>query len=412
MATPTTPAAASHPTLIKAGKLAGLLTLLLAAVAGVVVYRRARSAQPPAPTLRMENQPVTRGPLQARITASGTLSPLISVQVGSQVSGRIQALLVDFNSVVKKGQLVARIDPELFKAAWNQSQANLLAAEGNSAKVQAQLEDAERQAKRSRDLRAESLIAQADADTAETNLLVARAGLKAAQGAEAQARASLEQARTNLAYTTIVSPIDGVVISRNVDVGQTVAATLQSPTLFVIAQDLKTMQVDTSVAEADVGRLRAGMSATFTVDAYPGQTFKGVIREVRNAPQTVQNVVTYDSVIDVDNSDLLLKPGMTANVTVVYADRAEALRVPNAALRFRAPPEMIAKGGPPPTLGATDQRTVWLLQGGEARPVAVKVGVSDGTNTEVLGGLQLGDSVVTEAVSASKSGPGSFGRVF
>jgi len=203
-----------------------------------------------------------------------------------------------------------------------------------------------------------------------------------------------------------------VVISRNVDVGQTVAATLQSPTLFLIAQDLRKMQVDTNVAEADVGRIAAGMVATFTVDAYPAKTFRGTIREVRNAPQTIQNVVTYDAVIDVANPELELKPGMTANVTVVYADRATVLRVPNAAVRFRAPPAMVGAAPAAPAL-RPDQRLVWSLSDGQPRPVAVRLGVSDGVLSEVLeGALEPGASVVTEAVAPSKSGPGSYGRVF
>ena len=203
-----------------------------------------------------------------------------------------------------------------------------------------------------------------------------------------------------------------MVISRNVDVGQTVAATLQSPTLFLVAQDLRKMQVDTNVAEADVGRIAGGMAATFTVDAYPAETFRGTIREVRNAPQTVQNVVTYDAVIDVDNPELKLKPGMTANVTVVYADRSDVVRVPNAAVRFRAPPAMVSSAPAAPAL-RPDQRLVWVLRDAQPRPVAVRLGVSDGVLSEVLdGGLEPGDAAVTEAVAPSKSGPGSYGRVF
>jgi HlyD family secretion protein len=210
---------------------------------------------------------VERGRIVAKVTATGTLSAIVTVQVGSQVSGRIQALYADYNSRVKKGQLIAKIDPQLFQAAQAQARANLAAAEGNLARARAQALDAERQYGRARALAAEKLVAQADLDAAQAAYEGAAAGVKAAQGSVEQARAALHQTQVNLEYTNILSPTDGVVISRSVDVGQTVAASLQAPTLFVIAEDLSKMQVDTSVAEADVGRLRDGMAASFTVDA-------------------------------------------------------------------------------------------------------------------------------------------------
>ena len=293
-----------------------------------------------------------------------------------------------------------------------QARAKVLTAGANRQLAESQRTNVQVQAERNRALRKESLVSQSALDDSETALHVAQAQARAAAAQEADARATLHQAEINLAYTTIVAPIDGVVISRNVDVGQTVAATLQSPTLFLVAQDLRKMQVDTNVAEADVGRIAGGMDATFTVDAYPAETFRGTIREVRNAPQTVQNVVTYDAVIDVDNAELKLKPGMTANVTVVYADRADVVRVPNAAVRFRAPPAMVAAAGPSPAL-RPDQRLVWVLRDGQPQPVPVRLGVSDGVLSEVLeNGLAPGDSAVTEAVAPTKSGPGSYGRVF
>src|SRR5512133_3066104 len=292
-----------------------------------------------------ETQPADRGAVVAKVTATGTLSALVTVQVGSQVSGRLAQVLVDFNSPVKKGQLIARIDPQLFDAAVEQARANLVAANGNLAKSRAQAVDADRQAKRSASLAEQKLVAQADADTAASNADAARAQVAATEGSVSQARAALHQAEVNLAYTKIVSPTDGVVISRNVDVGQTVAASLQAPTIFVIAEDLARMQVDTNVAESDVGKLQSGMDATFTVDAYPGERFRGTVRQIRNAPQTVQNVVTYDAVIDVRNPDLKLRPGMTANVSFVWAQRQDVLRVPNAALRFRPTRELLAAMG-------------------------------------------------------------------
>jgi len=378
------------------------------------------------PTVRFTTTAADQGPVVAKVTASGTLSALVTVQVGSQVSGRIQKLYADFNSHVKQGQLLAKIDPRLFQADVEKAQANDVAAEGNLTKAQAQAAEAERQFERSKDLFSRRLLAQADYDTAESNADAARAAVEAAKGAVQQARAALDQARTNLALTDIVSPTDGIVISRNVDVGQTVAASFQAPTLFVVAQDLSKMQVDTSVAESDIGRLRPGMTASFTVDAYPSTPFTGVVREIRNAPQTVQNVVTYDAVIDVSNPGLRLKPGMTANVTFVYARRDHVLRVPNAALRFRPDAQLFAemtggRAGLQPhlqraarTSAADDgdeganRRTLWVLRGDRGVPVPVEIGVADGTHTEISGGrLRAGDLVVTDAeVPGDTSGRG------
>jgi HlyD family secretion protein len=404
---------------------------------------------------------VERGRIVAKVTATGTLSAIVTVQVGSQVSGRIQALYADYNSRVKKGQLIAKIDPQLFQAAQAQARANLVAAEGNLARARAQALDAERQHARAKALAAQKLVAQADLDAAQAAHEAAAAGVKAAQGTLEQARATLHQAQVNLEYTNILSPTDGVVISRNVDVGQTVAASLQAPTLFVIAEDLAKMQVDTSVAEADVGRLRDGMDASFTVDAYPSEVFHGRVRQIRNAPQTVQNVVTYDAVIDVANEELKLRPGMTANVTFVYAERDDVLRVPNAALRFRPPPgpgaggvgggrggaRAEAEGAPPPRaagapgaaaapaggasssggaaasgIGAAsagggrraadrgDRRTVWLLRDGAPGAVAIRTGISDGSFTEVVEGpLSEGDEVITDVAGTPGGGASSGG---
>ena len=326
------------------------LVVLALGAAGGVAWRW-RQAHQKAP-VEFETVAVDTGRIVSRVTATGTLSALVTVQVGSQVSGRVQKLFVDFNSQVKKGQLIATIDPQLFAANVEQSRANLLAAVGNATKAEAQQKDAQRQFERARSLVERKLIAQADFDTAEANLAVARGQTAAAEGAVAQAKAGLHQSEVNLEYTKIVSPTDGVVISRSVDVGQTVAAAMQAPTLFVIAQDLRKMQVDTSVAEADIGKLQAGMPASFSVDAYAGTRFRGRIRQIRNAAQTVQNVVTYDAVIDVDNDDLRLRPGMTANVTFIWAEKDGALRVPNAALRFRPSSEILRALGMPPLPGS------------------------------------------------------------
>jgi HlyD family secretion protein len=316
---------------------------------------------------------------------------------------------------VRKGERIAKIDPALFQATVEQARANLVAAQGNLAKARAQATDAQKQSDRAKALVERKLIAQADYDTAVANAEAARATVEASAGSVEQAKAALHQAQVNLAYTDIVSPTSGVVISRNVDVGQTVAASLQAPILFVIAEDLAKMQVDTSVAEADVGRLRAGMAASFTVDAYPSEVFRGAVRQIRNAPQTVQNVVTYDAVIDVDNAELKLKPGMTANVTFVYAEKEDVLRIPNAALRFRPSPDLLAaagtgagsgnagaaRGAKAPARGAEtrDQRTIWILRDGKPSGVRIRTGISDGSLTEVTEGeVQPGDPVITDAV--------------
>lgn len=385
----------------------GLVALLLVLLAWFV-----RSRVHTESAVRYETVAVTIGSLSAKVTATGTLSALVTVQVGSQVSGRIADILVDFNSPVTKGQVLAHIDPLLFRAAVEQARANDLAARANLVKARSQLADAHRQAVRATALRGRRLIAQAEADTAQTQEEVARAVVGAAKAAVEQAAASLNQAEINLQYATIHSPIDGVVISRNVDVGQTVAAALQSPTLFVIAEDLRRMQVDSSVAEADVGRLTPTMEARFTVDAYPSRTFTGTVRQIRNAAQTVQNVVTYDAVIDVANEELLLKPGMTATITFVFARRDDVVRIPNAALRFRAPMEWTKDApGPAPSPVEADRRRVWRLEAGMPRPVEVRIGVTDGSLTEQLeGALQPGDALVSEVIGARKAGPG-YGRV-
>jgi HlyD family secretion protein len=377
-----------------------------AVAAGVLVGRMAVTRRQ-AP-LHFQTAAVDRGPIAAKITATGVVSALVTVSVGSQVSGRIEALYADYGSRVSKGEIVAKIEPSLFRAAVAQARANTAAAAAGRSRAGAQSINADRQYVRTKALHAENLASSVDLDASEAALGVARADVDSAEAALLQANAALAQAELNLRYTTIVSPIDGIVISRNVDVGQTVAATLQAPTLFTIAQDLKRMQVDTNVAEADVGRVHRDMGVTFRVDAYPTRVFQGRIRQVRDNAQTIQNVVTYDAVIDVDNSEGLLKPGMTANVTVVYSEEADVLRVPNAALRFR--PDHNTLAAMQVTAPATvdpDQRLVWIANAGTAAPKIVRIGISDGTYTEVLeGALRAGDQAIEEiAGDTSKPGP-------
>jgi len=424
-----------------------VLGLVVLVGGGVGIWQwRKHAAAGAAP--RFETVAIDRGPITAKVTATGTLSALVTVQVGTQVSGRIKEILVDFNAPVKKGQVIARIEPALFQAAMESARANYLAAQGSIAKLEAQAENAKLQFDRAEQLFERKAIAQADLDTARATMRAANGDVVAAKGNMAQAQAALNQAKVNLDYTTIVSPTTGVVISRSVDVGQTVAASLSAPTLFLIAEDLTKMQVDTSVAEADIGKLKAEMDATFTVDAFPSRTFKGKIRQIRNAPQTQQNVVTYDAVIDVSNPGLELRPGMTANVTFIYDHRDSALRVANAALRFQPPPELARAawgggggsgqrgggqrgpgsgegggrrmGGGRQGGGETpDRRMLWVLRGTTPTPVRVRAGVSDGTNTEIeTTELHEGDHVVTDAEmpgSENKTPPaggGAFRRVF
>ena len=381
------------------------------AIIGIALMARARSSsRNTGPAIRYETTAVDRGTIAAKVTASGTLSALVTVQVGTQVSGRVRDLLVDYNSHVTRGQVIARLDPLLFEAAVEQARANVRAAESNLRKAGAQATDAEKQFARVRSLADRNLVASSDLDTTHSNFDVARAQVDAAKSNVDQARAALHQAQLNLDYTTIVSPIDGVVVSKNVDVGQTVASAFQAPTLFVIAKDLRKMQVDSSVGEADVGKLATGMKATFTVDAYPGEHFSGRVRQIRNAAQTVQNVVTYDAVIDVDNDALKLKPGMTATITFVVAEKRDVLRVANAALRFQPDPAIlhalhVALAGPV----HENHKNVWTLRAGAPRAVPILPGVSDGSLTEVTeGDLRAGDIAITDMAAAPKKRFGVF----
>jgi HlyD family secretion protein len=338
-------------------------------------------------------EPAMRGDITAAVTATGIVNPVTKVLVGTQVSGIIKDIFVDYNSPVRKGQLIALIDPASFQAQVEQARANLSAAKAELAKARAAFADAERTRRRNRELYDKNLIAESEVDTADTNYETTQAQVNAAEAGVAQAGAALRIAETNLRYSRIVSPVDGVVISRNVDRGQTVAASFQTPTLFVIAQDLTKMQINTSVGEADIGAVKVGQEVEFTVDAYPDRTFAGKVQQVRIEPVTVQNVVTYDAVIFVDNKELLLKPGMTANVSIITARKSDVLKIPNTALRFR--PQ--GRAGAP-----SDQKGpgVWVLEGGAPKRVAITLGVTDGTFTEIASGdLKEDDAVIVSRVS-------------
>ncbi len=412
---------------------------------------------------------VERGEIISTVTATGTINPVITVLVGSQISGTIKALYADFNSRVKEGEVIAQIDPAVFESQVDQAragvateqanvanaQANLQNTEANLVKAEVSVSDTKKTLDRNLQLMKMTAIAQAALDTSQANydsavaqreaakaqLNVARSQIESAKAQLERAKAALRMAETNLRYTTIRSPVNGVVISRNVDVGQTVAASLQAPTLFTIAKDLTQMQVDTNFSEADIGRIENGQEATFNVDAYPERTFRGRVSEIRNAPTIIQNVVTYDVVIEVDNKDLKLKPGMTANVSVMIAHKEGVLRIPNAALRYR--PEFAKAATNDEAVkeekrsqkkevsrerGAGGQRRenrqsdpgeerksarVWILSSaGQPAPVSIILGITDGTFSEVVSGdLKEGAALIVEETSNKKNQSTGAGRL-
>jgi HlyD family secretion protein len=446
-------------------RLLWIVAIVLAAglITGGYLYTQGIGARP-----AFRTASVTRGPLTAAVSATGTLNAVITVLVGSQVSGQVKELHADFNSLVKKDQVIARIDPEIFEAKVHQvnaqveaarasvlnqqaavektradlenSRAALAAARAQTAKSQVAVVDSNRTLGRNRDLRQRGLIAQVDEDTAqavydsavaqidaskaqeqaqvsavraaEAQLKVSEAMLKNAMAQVAQNEAALRQAQVDLDRTFIRAPVDGVVVGRSVDVGQTVAASLSAPTLFTIAQDLRNMQVDTNVDEADVGRVKLGQAATFTVDSFPGRTFTGEVVQIRKAPLVVQNVVTYDVVVTARNPELRLLPGMTANVRIVIEQKESVLQVPNAALRFRPPglettererPARPGGGSGPPggRGGGAPAGRVWIV-GADGKPAAVPVqlGIGDGTFTEVARGeIKEGQQVIVGLVA-------------
>jgi HlyD family secretion protein len=427
-----------------------ILTVATLAVIGLGAWTALRG---PADA-QYRTAPVVCGDIASTVSATGTPNAVVTVQVGSQVSGNILALYADFNTPVKKGQVVARIDPQIYQARVDQARATLNAQQAAVVNSQAQIEksnadvanaqaavanakanavhaqsavtDAKSKLARRIELVKEGVMSQEDGETAQSTydqavasldaanaqvtaaqdtvtadqaeVRVAQTGFASAQAQVKQQEAALAQAQADLDHTYITAPVDGVVVSRNIDVGQTVAASLQAPTLFTIAQDLTRMQVDTNVSEADVGRVRAGMPATFTVDAYPGQIFHGSVASIRKAAINVQNVITYDVVISFSNPEQKLFPGMTANVKILIDEHQNALKIPDAALRYR-PAGVAAKTKP----GTTE---VWILDAkGRPAPVPVSLGLTDGVSTEVIGGgLKEGDRVIVASLTAKSSG--------
>jgi HlyD family secretion protein len=344
---------------------------------------------------------IDRGPIVATVTATGVVEPVTTVQVGTYASGPIREIFVDFNSLVKKGQRVAKIDPAPFEMKVRQAEANLANARAKVEKSKADLGMKALTLGRSRQLREQDYLAQGGLDEAASAEAQARAQLALDEAGVAQAEAALAEARIDLDYTDITSPVDGVVISRNVDVGQTVAASFQTPTLFEIAEDLAKMRVRASVSESDIGNVAEGQSASFGVDAWPGKSFAGRVVQVRNAPVSIQNVVTYDVLIEVDNSSLELKPGMTATAAITTARRDDALRVPLRALRFRPDEEAAPADGP----------VAFRVDGGSLRRIELRTGIRDERYAEIVGGgLSPGDAVAVayrRAEEAAAPGPPS-----
>ncbi len=392
---------------------AGLILIL--ALGGFFLFKNKANG------VKFRTEKVTKGDLRASVTATGTMNAVTTVLVGTQVSGTIKQLFVDFNSIVKKGQPLAQIDPAVFQAQVEQARANLQSAAANVEKSEASLLDAKRTLERNRTLFERNFIARSDLDTSETNYQSAKAQVNVGKAQVEQARAALQLARTNLQYTRILSPVDGMVISRNVDVGQTVAASFQTPTLFNIAQDLTQMQIDTNIDEADIGKIVVGQPVQFSVDAYPDIVFSGKVSEIRSAPTTVSNVVTYVVVIKVDNPEFKLKPGMTANVTIVIDQKQGVLKIPNTALRFKWTVEKAGEKGkagatpkkPEAGKDAPGRRTqgLWILENNKPKRVPVTPGISDGSYTEIAAGdLKEGDDAIVEAVGNSKNTQAVAGR--
>lgn len=416
----------------------GIALALVAGVVALVVWKPWAGSGDGG--LKFTTVEVKKGTISAQVTATGTLAANNTVLVGAQVSGRVVEIFVDFNDKVKKGQVIARLDPSVLEAQLQQQSASLASAEANLQRAQVVVEDAKRQFERQKGLREQDLTAATAFEAAQVALDSATASVAVAQASKRQAQAAVSQARLNLSYSTIYSPVDGVVISRSVDVGQTVAASLQAPTLFTIAEDLARMKIDTSVAESDIGNIAAEMKAVFTVDAFPGRNFDGRVLQVRYSPTTVQGVVTYNAVIAVDNTDLSLKPGMTANITFVLNEVKDAIKLPNSALRFKPTPDDMkalfaasgmkrpegkgppGAGGPPgggpsgggPSGGgggraqggggAADRVMLWKLVDGKPQPARVKTGLTDGSTTQLVDGdIKEGDLLITEVTGVPKA---------
>jgi HlyD family secretion protein len=382
----------------------------LVATAGAGVATRATQQSKP----QVTTVAVTRGDLVQSISATGSLEAVTTVNVGSQVSGTVQTLFADFNDIVRKGQTLAQLDPSLFQTQVEQAEANLVRAEAEVERLAVTRDAARLALDRTTRLAEKRLVSDTELEAAQVSLSSTEAQVRSAEASVAQSRASLNQAKVNFAHTVITSPIDGIVISRAVDTGQTVAASMQAPTLFVLAADLTRMRVNANIDESDVGQVEAGQPVSFRVEAYPDETFKGKVAQVRLQAVVSQNVVTYATVIDVGNAELTLKPGMTATVTIEVARRADALFVPNAALRVRPSAaalaslgaQAVAAGAKPggealACAGSPDCATLWLFDGSTLKSVAVRTGISNGTQTEIVGASLVEGDPVVSAITVS-----------
>ncbi|MBI3584326.1 MAG: efflux RND transporter periplasmic adaptor subunit [Nitrospinae bacterium] len=416
--------------------LIGILILLILGTIAFVSFRNKNNE------LKFKTEKVTRGDIEATVTATGTVNAVTTVLVGTQVSGTIKNIYVDFNSPVKKGQVIAEIDPAQFTTKVRQAEANLESAKASVENARANIENLKARLNASKSdidkgrvavadvrinldrikrLREEGLASQKDMDSSQysydsqvaqlksiealhdsniAQLNAAEAQYKASLAQVKQNEASLDTARLDFEHTRILAPVNGIVVSRNVDVGQTVAASFQTPTLFNIAQDLTKMQIDSNISEADIGNIRVGQPVEFTVDAYPDTIFKGSVSEIRNAPITIQNVVTYDVVVKVDNSELRLKPGMTANVSIRVLNRKDVLKIPNAALRFK-PPEMQDK-----VTAREKSSGVWIIEDRKPKRIKAATGISDGNYTELISGdIKEGQELIVESLIKARGQP-------
>lgn len=349
--------------------------------------------------IKYETKPIKKCTITQYVEASGTINPVNTVSVGSTVSGLIKAIYVDYNSEVKKGQLLAQIDPANFEAQVQQTQAQIANAQANLAKLQAIADFDEKQYQRYKNLYSRNFVAKSDLDQKYSTYKSDIAQINAARAQINQYHASLQTAQTNLGYTKIIAPVDGTVISRKIDLGQPVAASFQAPELFTIAQDLTKMQIEVSVSEADIGKVKEGQEVTYTLDGYPDSTFDGKVTQVRLSPTTVSNVVTYTVIVDVDNEDLKLKPGMTANVSIITSKSEEVFCVPNLALKFT--PDI---NGP-----KYKNQGIWILENGKPKRVDIVTGASDDSVTEVISDeIKEGDKVIMSiAGKSNKSKKGS-----
>lgn len=384
--------------------------VVLVAAAGIGAWLTSGSG---GPSVVYTTQPVTKGDLTVTVTATGTVQPTNQVTISSELSGTVHSVFADYNDAVKKGEVLAKLDTDTLTANLALSQATLNARKADVAQAQATVDETALALKRAADLVARNVSSQSTLDSAKADSERAQAALASAAANEKIAEANVSIAETNLAKAAITSPIDGVVLSRDVEPGQIVAASLQAPTLFTLAEDLKAMQLEVGIDEADMGKVKQGDTASFTVEAFPGRQFPATIEQVRYSPETVEGVVTYTAVLSVDNSDLLLRPGMTATADITVETVKDAVQVPNAALRWSPPVQATRSSGrgagllgllmphpqrgggqPPAAIQNGSKAKVWVLRNGEPVAVPVEVGASDGVHTVVTGKLSAGDKVI------------------